>query len=77
MQFAQLIGYPLTGFGELPYVTNAAYDAAREMLDNPDVTVTQAQIRVLENQLQALRDSLREPMATLFRVHPDDLNLRG
>jgi hypothetical protein len=27
-QFAQLIGYSLSGFGELSYVTNKTYDAA-------------------------------------------------
>lgn len=27
-QFAQLIGYSVSGFGELPYVSEDAYDAA-------------------------------------------------
>lgn len=30
VQFAQLIGYTLDGFGQLPYVKDADYDAARE-----------------------------------------------
>lgn len=30
-QFAQLIGYSLSGYGELPYVTNKAYARAERM----------------------------------------------
>lgn len=31
-QFAQLIGYSLCGYGELSYVSNAAYNRAEEQL---------------------------------------------
>ena len=30
-QFAQLIGYSLSGFADLPYVSNSTYDRAEEM----------------------------------------------
>jgi hypothetical protein len=32
MQLAQLIGYSLSGYGELPYVSNESYEAAEEAL---------------------------------------------
>lgn len=33
-QFAQLIGYSLCGFGELSYVSDETYDAARKSIDH-------------------------------------------
>lgn len=33
-QFAQLIGYSLGGFSELDYVSDEAYDQARESVEN-------------------------------------------
>jgi hypothetical protein len=33
-QFAQLIGYSLSGFGELSYVSDETYDAARKSIDH-------------------------------------------
>lgn len=35
-QFAQLIGYSLSGFGELSYVSDATYDAACAMSKGKD-----------------------------------------
>lgn len=32
-QFAQLIGYSLSGFAELPYVTDATYEAAQKLAE--------------------------------------------
>ena len=32
-----------------------------------------ARIATLQKELNALRDALREPMAHLFGIHPDDL----
>jgi len=72
MQFAQLIGYSLSGFGELNYTTNDVYDAAERMASE-GITEDQARITVLTEHFEALRDELREPMARLFGVHPDDL----
>jgi uncharacterized protein YceH (UPF0502 family) len=76
VQFAQLIGYSLSGFGELSYVDDTAYATAHEMLESGESEL-QARVRVLEAQLAALRGALREPMATLFGVHPDDLTRNG
>jgi len=72
VQFAQLIGYSLNGFSELGYVDDDTYNAAEHMAAGK--TMEQAKIETLEGQLRAIRIALREPMAHLFGVHPDDLN---
>ena len=72
MQFAQLIGYSLSGFGELGYVLDDVYAAAEHMSEQ-STTEEQARIATLSEVLNDLRAALREPMAQLFGVHPDDL----
>ena len=72
MQLAQLIGYSLDGFGTLGYVTDDEYKAAAKMHDE-GLSEDKARIAALEIELVALRSALREPMARLFGVHPDDL----
>jgi hypothetical protein len=72
MQLAQLIGYSLDGYGSLSYVTDDAYKAAATMHEE-GLTEDKARIATLEAELLALRSALREPIARLFGVHPDDL----
>jgi hypothetical protein len=74
-QFAQLIGYSLDGYGSLrSYVDDLAYAAAENMsrgMDRRDATIA-----ALEGNLSELRaaiDELRQPVAKLFEMHPDDL----
>lgn len=71
-QFAQLIGYSLSGYGELSYVSSDAYGAAITMAED-GLSEDKARIAYLENELFHLRAELRGPMARLFDVHPDDL----
>lgn len=71
-QFAQLIGYSLSGYGTLSYVTSDAYGVVATMV-NEKVTEEQARILYLEQELAAVRASLREPIARLYGVHPSDL----
>lgn len=72
MQLAQLIGYSLSGYGSLSYVTDDEFNAARAMHDE-GLSEDKARIAALETELLALRRALREPMARLFGVCPDDL----
>ena len=72
-QFAQLIGYSLSGYSELSYVSADAYGAAATMADE-GLSEKDARITHLEHELFMVRAALREPMARLFGVHPDDLN---
>jgi hypothetical protein len=73
-QFAQLIGYSLSGYGSLSYVSDEAYDAAQEMADNPIIKDYEARNKALTTQLNEARDHIRNAALALFRVHPDDLN---
>jgi hypothetical protein len=70
-QFAQLIGYSVSGYGSLSYANNYVYGVAHAMADGKNESA--ARIEVLEGQLSTLRQALREPMAELFEVDPSDL----
>lgn len=72
IQFAQLIGYSLSGFGELSYVDNESY-AAAEAMSKKGMSPAAARAKHNSDLLKSLRQALREPMAELFEVHPDDL----
>ncbi|MNR31726.1 hypothetical protein D3C85_1492550 [compost metagenome] len=71
-QFAQLIGYSLSGFGELGYVRDTTYAAAQQMYEDPELDGKDARIADLESKLSALQELLRAPMAMLYGMHPDD-----
>jgi len=72
VQFAQLIGYSLSGFGTLSYVDNDTYEAAAlmkyDVLDEKD-----ARIQALTEKLDGVRETMRELVPQLFNIHPDDL----
>lgn len=71
-QFAQLIGYSHSGAGDLQYFSDETWSAAQQMHETGK-TELQARLDDAEDQLRRLREVLREPMAELFHVHPDDL----
>jgi hypothetical protein len=71
-QFAQLIGYSLSGYGELSYVSDDAYKAAAEMAQSGK-SDKDARIETIEKTLSKLREGLRAPVSELFGIHPDDL----
>lgn len=73
-QFAQLIGYSLSGYGELSYVSDDTYNAAAAMADE-GLTEKDARIASLEQELFMVRSALREPIARLYGLHPDDLKV--
>ena len=73
-QLAQLIGYSLRGYGELGFVSDDAYGAAAVMADE-GLSEKDARIAHLEHELFMVRSALREPIARLFGVHPDDLKV--
>jgi hypothetical protein len=72
-QIAQLVGYSLSGYGDLSYVDDDAYAVAQrmseEVKDERDV-----RIAALEETLENIRSGLREAASAAFRIHPDDLN---
>lgn len=72
-QFAQLIGYSLSGFAELSYVRDETYGTAVKM-NEAGQTEDQAQIAHLEEVLERVRSGLRIATPAVFRIHPDDLD---
>lgn len=74
-QFAQLIGYSLSGYSELSYVDDISYNTVIEIYENKDER--DAYIAALEQRIYNINsgiEALREPIANLFGVHQDDLN---
>ena len=70
-QFAQLIGYSLSGYSELSYVSDTDYNAAAAVSLGAHPSEVRAE--TLEQEIAFLRRDLRKPMARLFGIHPDDL----
>lgn len=75
-QFAQLIGYSLSGFAELSYVSDATYDLAQAAYDNPGLKQQEERIAQLEEKLANLQELLKAPISMLYGIHPDDLTDR-
>lgn len=63
-QFAQLIGYSLSGFSELSYTDNSIIHAVYTNSPAEDY---------YEKLVKKLKKGLRKPISDLFQIHPDDL----
>jgi hypothetical protein len=72
-QLYQLIGYSLSGYGELNQVTDQDFNAASVMSGDPTLSAQQARIQALEVTLSELRNLMATPIATLYGIHEDDL----
>lgn len=72
-QFAQLIGYSISGYSELSYVSDDTCGAAAMMADDGYENSNEARLAHLEHVIFMLREALREPIAQLYGKHPDDL----
>jgi len=72
-QFAQLIGYSLSGFGDISYVTDETYETAERMYEEGESQL-EAENKVLKEKLDKIKSGLREPIAELYGFHPDDLD---
>lgn len=71
-QFAQLIGYSLSGFSELSYVSDETYNTAEKM-SNGDKDERDYKIEALQEMLDTVRKGLKEIVPSVFRIHTDDL----
>lgn len=71
-QFAQLIGYSLSGFGDLQYASDVTLSTAEVMADSGKPEI-EAKVEFLEAKLNTVKDSVREAATHLFGIHPDDL----
>ncbi len=70
-QFAQLIGYSLSGFGSLSYVSEEASIAAEKMASGK--TELEARNEHLRDTLDSVRKGVKAIAPYLFKIHPDDL----
>ena len=70
--FAQLIGYSLSGFAELSYVSDETLNAADHMATT-GISEVEARANTLREMLDNLKNDLRKPIAALYGFHPDDL----
>ena len=71
-QFAQLIGYSWSGAHDLGYMSDEVLDAA-EAMQKEGVSEAEARAGVLRDQITSVKNALREGVAELFCIHPDDL----
>lgn len=77
-QFAQLIGYSVSGFGDLSYTDRVTVETADEIVNNlveegSLLDEKDLRIEVLEDKLETLKSYIREAASYLFGIHPDDL----
>lgn len=72
IQFAQLIGYSLSGFSELSYVDDATYDAVHQMY-TMGISESDARIYTLEDKLKIVQDNLKPIIISLFNIPEEDL----
>ncbi len=74
-QFAQLIGYSLSGFSELGYVSDETYEAAVLLSEKKELSETEAKLEYYQNIVEKVRAHFKELVPELFRIHPDDLEV--
>ena len=68
-QFAQLIGYSLSGYGDLSYVSDETWNAADKMFKT-GVTELEARNEALREELETIRNKLRDAVDFLHEfVH--------
>lgn len=75
-QFAQLIGYSLSGFGDLSYVRDETYNTA-SLMHETGKTEAESRIEALETTLENAKVGMRTGVAALFGIDPDDLRRSG
>ncbi len=74
-QFAQLIGCSHSSAAELEYFSDETWLAAEAIYaSSTSKSDLEARLEVAEAKLRRLREALREPVAELFHIHPDELS---
>ena len=71
-QFAQLIGYSVSGFGELDYVKEETYNTVCNMVEE-GIYEEEARIKYLQETLDSVKEKVRELSVSLFNIHEDNL----
>jgi len=73
-QFAQLIGYSLSGFGELSYVDDETYGAAKILSYGIEKNGEKTRLMTLREDVEEAREGIKKAACALFKIHPDDLS---
>jgi hypothetical protein len=73
VQFVQLIGYSLSGFGELSYVDDETFETAQRMATEGKSEL-QARVECLQRLVSFVRENIKDGVAELFGIHPDNLS---
>lgn len=71
-QLAQLIGYSHSGAFDLDYMSREVLESTEIAYDN-GVSEIEARNQYLRETLQDIKMKMRDAVATLYGVHPDDL----
>lgn len=71
-QFAQLIGYSLSGYSELSYVDDISYETAC-LKAQDGKSDSECRAEAAEKLLAEVREGMRKGVAALYEKHPDDL----
>lgn len=71
-QLAQLIGYSHSGYGSLSFADDYTYNTAYAMYHGKKSEL-EARLEYLEGLVANLKSVLREPVADLYGIHPEDL----
>jgi hypothetical protein len=72
-QFAQLIGYSVSGYASLSYVSDESSSAASNLEDNPEHQEHQARLESLRETIDEAAKGVKIAAEALFKIHPDDL----
>jgi len=71
-QFAQLIGYSLSGYGDLSYVSDETWYAAELQHKDENLVTLSARVLYLEEKLRSLKEMFSDPLAELYGKHVSD-----
>ena len=71
-QFSQLIGYSLSGFSDLSYVSDDTCEIADNMYYGKE-TEQEAELKYLRNTLKTIREKLKSLIPDLFKICEEDL----
>lgn len=74
-QLSQLIGYSLSGFGDLSHVSDETYYAAEAMHKDPKTNDLQERYNSLCMELDNIKTGLKMAAVAAFKIHPDDLGV--
>jgi len=75
-QFAQLIGYSVSAWGGLSYVSSENCKVGDSMVDNPAQSEIEIRIQVLGELVNMLKKTLAKPIAELYGIAVEDLTER-